>query len=75
MLSKVLSYNYIYALNAWLLLNPWWLCFDWSMGCVPLVSSPSDCRVVAILAFWIVFGAVILHCIMTEKGPLKRYIR
>ena len=37
------------------------------------MTSLSDARVLAIAAFWIVFGAVIVHCIVTENTPFKRY--
>lgn len=53
LLTRVWSYNYLYSLNGWLLLCPEWLCFDWSMGCVPLLSSSSDPRLLAVLTFWV----------------------
>lgn len=49
---QVLTYNYIYAMNVWLLLCPEWLCFDWSMGCIPLVQRFTDFRIFAIVVFW-----------------------
>ncbi|XP_064167931.1 protein O-mannosyl-transferase TMTC4 isoform X1 [Anguilla rostrata] len=49
---RAVNYNYYYSLNAWLLLCPWWLCFDWSMGCVPLIKSACDWRVVPVLLLW-----------------------
>ncbi len=70
---KVLSYNYTYALNSWLLLNPWWLCFDWSMGCVSLLESFTDPRIVAVVLFWIAFGTLISYCFLAVEGPLKWY--
>ena len=69
---QVLSYNYIYSLNAWLLLNPWWLCFDWSMGCVPLLNSIGDFRLIAVAAFWIASGVLIYHCLMARNDPMKK---
>ncbi|CAI8035646.1 Protein O-mannosyl-transferase TMTC4, partial [Geodia barretti] len=56
--TKILSYNYLYSLNWWLLYHPWWLCFDWSMGCVPLVQSATDLRVAAVAVFWAGLGAL-----------------
>ncbi|XP_071455403.1 protein O-mannosyl-transferase TMTC4-like [Hetaerina americana] len=41
-LTQVLTHGYVWALNAWLLLCPEWLCFDWSMGSIPLISSPTS---------------------------------
>ncbi|KAK5646823.1 hypothetical protein RI129_005287 [Pyrocoelia pectoralis] len=52
-ISKVLTYNYIYLINILLLLWPEWLCFDWSMGCVPLVEHFTDVRSVFVVIFWI----------------------
>ncbi|XP_046569558.1 protein O-mannosyl-transferase TMTC4-like [Haliotis rubra] len=60
-ISKILNYNYLYAMNSWLLLNPWWLCYDWSMGCVPVITSLDDLRILAVIALWAGFGAL-LHC-------------
>ncbi len=40
-LLRVLNRSYHYALNGWLLLAPDWLCFDWAMGCVPLITASS----------------------------------
>ncbi len=70
----MLSYNYVYSLNAWLLVNPWWLCFDWSMGCVPLVGSLSDWRMVAIAMFWCGIGALVGYTILGKSSELKRYV-
>lgn len=49
---RVVNYNYYYCLNAWLLVCPWWLCFDWSMGCVPLIKSAADWRMIWLLLLW-----------------------
>ncbi|KAL1140813.1 hypothetical protein AAG570_000741 [Ranatra chinensis] len=62
--SRVMNYNYIYALNCWILLCPIWLCFDWSMGCVPLLSFDYhfiDPRVLAVLIFWIILITLIFR--------------
>ncbi|CAH1098557.1 unnamed protein product [Psylliodes chrysocephalus] len=50
--ARVFTFNYIYLLNFLLLLWPEWLCFDWSMGCVPLIESLCDIRVVFVVLFW-----------------------
>ncbi|XP_041483488.1 protein O-mannosyl-transferase TMTC4-like [Lytechinus variegatus] len=63
---RMINYSYIYSLNAWLLFNPWWLCFDWSMGCIPVIQTPLDPRVVAPIVFWITMGAILLYCLF---GP------
>lgn len=57
-LLRALNYSYIYCLNAWLLICPEWLCFDWSMGCIPLITT-YDKRIFFILIFWLVFGSLV----------------
>nr|CAH7750091.1 unnamed protein product [Callosobruchus chinensis] len=47
------TFSYLYLLNFLLLLWPQWLCFDWSMGCVPLIESFCDIRVIFVIGFWI----------------------
>ncbi|ODN00207.1 hypothetical protein Ocin01_06473 [Orchesella cincta] len=42
--TRQLTYNYLVALNVWLLLFPCDLCCDWTMGTVPLVESWWDPR-------------------------------
>lgn len=70
----MLSYNYIYTLNAWLLLSPWWLCFDWSMGCVQLVESLADPRLMSVVAFWATFGALGVYVLLGKPTEFKRLI-
>ncbi|XP_057669098.1 protein O-mannosyl-transferase TMTC4-like isoform X1 [Diorhabda carinulata] len=55
---KVFTYNYIYLLNFLLMLWPQWLCFDWSMGCIPLIENICDIRVIFVVLFWmiLIFG-------------------
>ncbi|XP_018331584.1 transmembrane and TPR repeat-containing protein 4 isoform X1 [Agrilus planipennis] len=51
--TKILTFNYIYFLNFILLLWPHWLCFDWSMGCIPLIEKYCDGRIILVITFWI----------------------
>jgi hypothetical protein len=51
---RIFSYNYTYFINFLLLLWPQWLCFDWSMGCIPLIESVYDARIAFVLIFWII---------------------
>ncbi|ODN01012.1 Transmembrane and TPR repeat-containing protein 4 [Orchesella cincta] len=52
--SRVASIIYIWVLNVFILLNPVWLCYDWSMGCVDIIESFWDLRVVVVILFLIV---------------------
>ncbi|XP_078736247.1 protein O-mannosyl-transferase TMTC4 isoform X1 [Lampetra fluviatilis] len=72
LLTRVVNYNYLYALNAWLLLDPQWLCFDWSMGCVPLISAASDWRIVAPLCLWLALGALALRALRARDESERR---
>ncbi|XP_022919207.2 protein O-mannosyl-transferase TMTC4-like [Onthophagus taurus] len=54
--TKVFTYNYIYLINLLLLIWPQWLCFDWSMGCIPLIEEPYDYRALFVITFWILIG-------------------
>jgi len=72
--AQVLSYNYIYSLNVWLLLNPTWLCFDWSMGCVPLVESLADPRLLAVVAFWVTSGALGSYVLLGKPTEFRRFV-
>ena len=67
-----MTYNYIYSLNSWLLLYPWWLCFDWSMGCIPLLESIFDIRILAVVILWSVLGSLILYATLTKSGQDKQ---
>ncbi|XP_063069680.1 protein O-mannosyl-transferase TMTC4 [Engraulis encrasicolus] len=69
---RMVNYNYYYSLNAWLLLCPWWLCFDWSMGCVPLIQSAADWRVVAVLLLWSVLIGLTGHALCSQDGVKRR---
>jgi len=64
---KLLSFSYIYMLNCLLLVCPSWLCFDWAMGCVPLVQS-NDPRVVWVVIFW----ALVVGLIVSSFRELSR---
>ncbi|ELU01234.1 hypothetical protein CAPTEDRAFT_123644 [Capitella teleta] len=56
---RALNYTYLYCINAWLLILPHWLCFDWSMGCVPVINSITDPRNTATLVFLSGFTALV----------------
>lgn len=69
---RILNYNYIYSLNLWLLLCPEWLCFDWSMGCVPLINGINP-RVGFIILLWFVLGAFVMIVFSERDHQLTRY--
>ncbi|XP_046569589.1 protein O-mannosyl-transferase TMTC4-like [Haliotis rubra] len=73
-ISKILNYNYLYAINTWLLLNPWWLCCDWSMGCIPVITSLADPRILAVIALWTGFGVLFYHCCHGEMNKDQRIL-
>ncbi|MBN3316071.1 TMTC4 protein, partial [Atractosteus spatula] len=69
---RTVNYNYYYSLNAWLLLCPWWLCFDWSMGCVPLIRSVSDWRIISLVGLWICLIGLISQALCSEDSSKRR---
>uniref|UniRef100_A0A8C5EDF4 dolichyl-phosphate-mannose--protein mannosyltransferase n=1 Tax=Gouania willdenowi TaxID=441366 RepID=A0A8C5EDF4_GOUWI len=69
---RIVNYNYYYSLNAWLLLCPWWLCFDWSMGCVPLIKSASDWRMVWLLLLWCILIGLIGQALCSQDIQRRR---
>ncbi|XP_008486662.1 transmembrane and TPR repeat-containing protein 4-like, partial [Diaphorina citri] len=69
---RVFNYNYIYAINLWLLLCPQWLCNDWSMGSLPLIQSWTDYRLVFVLAFWTAMAGLLLRCVQSLFDQQRR---
>ncbi|XP_044010083.1 protein O-mannosyl-transferase TMTC4-like [Aphidius gifuensis] len=68
-----INYHYIYSLNFWLLICPEWLCFDWSMGCVPLISN-FDLRIFFIFILWFIIGLMIRFIWIRKKHEDSRYM-
>ncbi|XP_042189731.1 protein O-mannosyl-transferase TMTC4 isoform X3 [Callorhinchus milii] len=73
-LVRTVNYNYYYSLNAWLLVCPWWLCFDWSMGCLPLIKSISDVRVIAPLVLWFFFTGLLWRALCSGNRDERRIL-
>ncbi|KAG9349572.1 hypothetical protein JZ751_028020 [Albula glossodonta] len=69
---RTVNYNYYYSLNAWLLLCPWWLCFDWSMGCVPLIKSVGDWRIISLLLLWSGLFGLICQALCSQDSYKRR---
>lgn len=51
-ITRILSQNYLYGLNFFLLLMPDWLSFDWSFASIKLVENFTDWRVATIFGFY-----------------------
>eukprot|EP00063_Salmo_salar_P033773 XP_014008608.1 PREDICTED: transmembrane and TPR repeat-containing protein 1-like isoform X2 [Salmo salar] len=69
-----LTYCYLLAFNAWLLLSPAVLCYDWQVGSIPLVESLWDMRNVAALLLGVVMVALCLHCVMSLQRLESREV-
>ncbi|UYV70807.1 TMTC3, partial [Cordylochernes scorpioides] len=67
--ARHLTYAFLLPLNAWLLLFPWHLCCDWTMGTVLLVESVADPRNLATLAFLLVLGAMVWQGAFSPDPP------
>ncbi|XP_015190840.1 PREDICTED: transmembrane and TPR repeat-containing protein 4-like isoform X2 [Polistes dominula] len=68
---RFINYSYIYSINMWLLICPVWLCFDWSMGCIPLITG-YDKRIFFIILFWMFIGTIIVHIFSAHKDRFLR---
>ncbi|XP_076640372.1 protein O-mannosyl-transferase F38B6.6 [Colletes latitarsis] len=69
---RMLNYSYIYCLNAWLLICPEWLCFDWSMGCVPLITT-YDKRIFFVFIFWLTIGILFTYTFNQHEEKFVRF--
>ena len=61
----MLTYSYLLSFNAWLLLAPIVLCYDWQVGSIPLVESLGDVRLVATVLLAGVMLALCMHCVFS----------
>uniref|UniRef100_A0A8C0UQV6 dolichyl-phosphate-mannose--protein mannosyltransferase n=1 Tax=Cyanistes caeruleus TaxID=156563 RepID=A0A8C0UQV6_CYACU len=66
-IRRFLTYSYLLAFNAWLLLAPITLCYDWQVGSIPLVESIWDVRNLATVFLVLVMTLLSLHCIAAFK--------
>ena len=60
-LTRALTYSYLLVLNLWLLVSPSRLCFDWSMGSVPLVENAADPRNIATCSLFVFLLLILLR--------------
>ncbi|XP_045600678.2 LOW QUALITY PROTEIN: protein O-mannosyl-transferase TMTC4 [Procambarus clarkii] len=65
---RSLNYQYTYSMNALLLVLPIWLCFDWSMGCVPVIVSFNDPRLLTLPVLWVSFIMLLRRGMTQGKG-------
>ncbi|XP_017892077.1 transmembrane and TPR repeat-containing protein 4-like [Ceratina calcarata] len=69
---RAINYSYVYCLNLWLLICPEWLCFDWSMGCIPLINF-NDQRIFFVLLFWVILSVTIVYILSPRQDKYLRH--
>lgn len=71
LLTRSLTYCYLYYFNAKLLLAPTTLCYDWQLHSIPLVESILDSRNICTVVFFIYLFSLCWY-IMTTKVSVNR---
>ncbi|XP_022250818.1 transmembrane and TPR repeat-containing protein CG4050-like [Limulus polyphemus] len=66
--ARQLTYNYLLCINTWLLLFPFNLCCDWTMGTIPLVESFMDPRNLATLAVYTSLVLLVWTVLSSDDG-------
>lgn len=54
---------------------PVWLCFDWSMGCIPLIhlnAFPKDPRLYIVLGFWTILVLIFYKLLFSKNYDIKQ---
>ncbi|XP_051801319.1 protein O-mannosyl-transferase TMTC1 isoform X2 [Acanthochromis polyacanthus] len=74
LLTRILTYLYLLSFNAWLLLAPVVLCYDWQVGSIPLVEALGDVRNVSTVLLAMVMVALCLHCIFSLQRQDSREV-
>lgn len=72
LLTRFLTYSYLLSFNAWLLLAPAVLCYDWQVGSIPLVESLWDVRNGAALLLALGMAALVLRCVTSLQKEESR---
>lgn len=67
---RQLTFNYLLAFNAWLLLFPNSLACDWSMASIPLVKSFGDIRNLATLVLYLILLKLVIRCLLNRSKTL-----
>ncbi|XP_078424631.1 protein O-mannosyl-transferase TMTC1 isoform X1 [Cetorhinus maximus] len=73
-LTRFLTYSYLLTFNAWLLLAPMTLCYDWQVGSIPLVESLWDVRNVATAVFGLGMVLLTWNCLLSVQGLKHREV-
>ncbi|KAJ0069959.1 hypothetical protein NL108_017663, partial [Boleophthalmus pectinirostris] len=71
LLTRFLTYSFLLAFNAWLLLAPVTLCYDWQVGSIPLVESlwdPRNGATVFLLLVLLLLCTTCAHAIQRQQG-------
>ena len=66
--SRVLSFLYLPAHNAWMSLYPWVLAYDWQLGAIPLVDSIEDQRNLATLILYLTIALLLFSNFRSKVG-------
>ncbi|XP_067137784.1 protein O-mannosyl-transferase TMTC1-like isoform X2 [Centruroides vittatus] len=74
LLTRFLTYSYLSAFNAWLLLAPITLSYDWQMGSIPLVESLWDCRNIATISLAVIMATITWHMVYGSQGTERRRV-
>ncbi|KAF1372684.1 hypothetical protein PFLUV_G00268470 [Perca fluviatilis] len=74
LLTRILTYSYLLSFNAWLLLAPIVLCYDWQVGSIPLVESLGDLRHLATALLAVVMLLLCLRCVFSLQSPRSREV-
>jgi len=69
--TRITTYAALPWINMSILFFPYFLCYDWSYGTIPLISSVADFRNIISIFFYIFFVAFlyIQICLLYEKSP------
>jgi len=68
-LSRVATLQHYWALHALLLIWPQWLCFDWALGCIPVIDlNKPDLRFLSPLLLGCILLLIITQAIREAKN-------
>ncbi|XP_076324037.1 protein O-mannosyl-transferase Tmtc3-like isoform X3 [Tachypleus tridentatus] len=65
---RQLTYNYLLGVNTWLVLFPFSLCCDWTMGTIPLIESFTDPRNFATIAIYLTLILLVGSILFSDDG-------